>query len=122
VNPKGRGSRTNAPQAGLSYDLKLTGLVGVDLTYPPALIAADLSLSVKKGTGYGHRSFPHRRPDHKPPTHQESEPARPNQTRHAADRLLAEGKDPRRNQRNDSRSAVDQCTVTGHGKSDTKLA
>ena len=48
LNPKTRGSRTNAPQSGLSYDLNLTGVVGVDLACPPALVAADLSLSVKR--------------------------------------------------------------------------
>jgi hypothetical protein len=32
----------------LSYDLNLTGVVGVDLACPPALVAADLSLSVKR--------------------------------------------------------------------------
>jgi hypothetical protein len=30
------------------YDLNLTGVVGVDLACPPALVAADLSLSVKR--------------------------------------------------------------------------
>jgi hypothetical protein len=32
----------------LRYDLNLTGVVGVDLTCPPALATADLRLSVKR--------------------------------------------------------------------------
>jgi hypothetical protein len=34
----------------LRYNLNLTGVVGVDLTCPPALATADLRLSVKRVT------------------------------------------------------------------------